>query len=190
MRRARRWVVKRGLTARVLFGAPQVYPVPQGGTIKLYKELVCPLDGFELVLFAVAGADGRAYPLCPYCYSHPPFEGATKVRAPHIVVSSPSSARPSPGLHAVTVGALGSPGVCGSGQRRYAVHQLHTPFMSTLAAAAWSLLVRRVRGRHAGVGPAERSQMVRPLAIEHAQCLSWRNQRNGVRSATQRLQAF
>jgi DNA topoisomerase-3 len=56
-----------------------VYRVPQGGTIKLYKELVCPLDGFELVLFTVDGPDGRAYPLCPYCFSHPPFEGVTKV---------------------------------------------------------------------------------------------------------------
>jgi DNA topoisomerase-3 len=56
-----------------------VYPVPQGGSIKLYKELVCPLDAFELVLFSVGGADGRAYPLCPYCYSHPPFENVAKV---------------------------------------------------------------------------------------------------------------
>jgi hypothetical protein len=28
-----------------------VYNLPQGGAIKLYKEITCPLDGFELVLF-------------------------------------------------------------------------------------------------------------------------------------------
>ena len=43
-----------------------------------YKGLVCPLDGFELLLFSLAGADGKTYPLCPLCYSHPPFEGALK----------------------------------------------------------------------------------------------------------------
>lgn len=37
----------------------QVYPMPQGGNIKLYKELTCPLDGFELVLYSLAGEDGR-----------------------------------------------------------------------------------------------------------------------------------
>jgi DNA topoisomerase III len=33
--------------------------VPQGGTIKLYKGLTCPLDGFELVLFSLSGSDGE-----------------------------------------------------------------------------------------------------------------------------------
>ena len=35
----------------------------------------CPLDNFELVLFSLgntAGQLGKSYPLCPYCYSHPP----------------------------------------------------------------------------------------------------------------------
>lgn len=32
-------------------------PVPQ------YKELVCPLDGFQLLLFSLGGADGKTYPL-------------------------------------------------------------------------------------------------------------------------------
>jgi DNA topoisomerase-3 len=51
------------------------YALPQNGTIKLYKELRCPLDQFELVLFSLgntAAAQGKSYPLCPYCYSHPP----------------------------------------------------------------------------------------------------------------------
>ena len=51
----------------------------QGGAIKLYKGLACPLDGFELVLFSLSGPDGRTYPLCPFCYNNPPFEGASKV---------------------------------------------------------------------------------------------------------------
>ncbi|KAI8468313.1 MAG: DNA topoisomerase [Monoraphidium minutum] len=56
-----------------------VYALPQGGTIKQYKGLACPLDGFELLLFSLAGTDGKTYPLCPLCYSYPPFEGAVKV---------------------------------------------------------------------------------------------------------------
>ncbi len=51
----------------------------QGGAIKLYKSLVCPLDGYELLLFSLSGADGKTYPLCPFCYNSPPFEGVAKV---------------------------------------------------------------------------------------------------------------
>jgi hypothetical protein len=39
-----------------------------------YKGLTCPLDGFELLLFSLAGQDGKTYPLCPLCFSYPPFE--------------------------------------------------------------------------------------------------------------------
>ncbi|XP_058093481.1 DNA topoisomerase 3-beta isoform X2 [Magnolia sinica] len=53
----------------------EVYHLPQRGTIKLYKELVCPLDNFELLLFSLAGPEGKSFPLCPYCYNSPPFEG-------------------------------------------------------------------------------------------------------------------
>lgn len=28
-----------------------------------YKELACPLDGFQLLLFSLGGADGKTYPL-------------------------------------------------------------------------------------------------------------------------------
>ncbi|XXG46925.1 hypothetical protein AAC387_Pa02g1653 [Persea americana] len=52
-----------------------VYYLPQKGTVKLYKELVCPLDNFELLLFSMAGTDGKSFPFCPYCYNSPPFEG-------------------------------------------------------------------------------------------------------------------
>ena len=51
------------------------YSLPQNGTIKLYKELRCPLDQFELLLFSLGNsekAQGKSYPLCPYCYNHPP----------------------------------------------------------------------------------------------------------------------
>lgn len=51
------------------------YSLPQNGTIKLYKEMKCPLDHFELVLFSLgntSGAQGKSYPLCPFCYNHPP----------------------------------------------------------------------------------------------------------------------
>ncbi|KAF9606087.1 hypothetical protein IFM89_023110 [Coptis chinensis] len=53
----------------------EVYNLPQKGTIKLYKELVCPLDNFELLIFSMAGPEGKSFPLCPYCYNNPPFEG-------------------------------------------------------------------------------------------------------------------
>ena len=51
------------------------YKLPQNGTIKLYKELKCPLDNFELLLFSlgnVTGHLGKTYPLCPCCYNTPP----------------------------------------------------------------------------------------------------------------------
>lgn len=51
----------------------------QGAAIKLYKGLACPLDGFELVLCSLSGPDGMTYPLCPFCYNNPPFEGIQKV---------------------------------------------------------------------------------------------------------------
>lgn len=55
------------------------YSLPQNGTIKLYKELRCPLDDFELVLWS-SGSRGKSYPLCPYCYNHPPFRDMKKGR--------------------------------------------------------------------------------------------------------------
>ncbi len=50
--------------------------------MKLYKGLECPLDGYEIVLFSLSGPDGKTYPLCPFCYNNPPFEGAHKVSLP------------------------------------------------------------------------------------------------------------
>ncbi|XP_077457856.1 DNA topoisomerase 3-beta-1 isoform X2 [Stigmatopora argus] len=55
----------------------ETYSLPQNGAIKLYKELRCPLDDFELVLWT-SGTRGKSYPLCPYCYSNPPFRDTKK----------------------------------------------------------------------------------------------------------------
>ncbi|PNT64880.1 hypothetical protein BRADI_4g34290v3 [Brachypodium distachyon] len=57
----------------------EVYYLPQNGTIKLYKEIICPLDGFELLLFSMVGPDAKSFPLCPCCYNSPPFEGIDKL---------------------------------------------------------------------------------------------------------------
>ncbi|CAK7348924.1 unnamed protein product [Dovyalis caffra] len=43
--------------------------------LALYKELTCPLDNFELLIFSMAGPEGKSFPLCPFCYNSPPFEG-------------------------------------------------------------------------------------------------------------------
>lgn len=43
--------------------------------MQLYKELTCPLDNFELLIFSFPGPEGKTFPFCPYCYNSPPFEG-------------------------------------------------------------------------------------------------------------------
>ncbi|KAL8273312.1 hypothetical protein Esti_002813 [Eimeria stiedai] len=43
-------------------------------TLALYKELKCPLDGFELLLSVNSG--GKCFSFCPLCYNDPPFEVA------------------------------------------------------------------------------------------------------------------
>uniref|UniRef100_A0A8C2W7N7 DNA topoisomerase n=1 Tax=Cyclopterus lumpus TaxID=8103 RepID=A0A8C2W7N7_CYCLU len=55
----------------------ETYSLPQNGAIKLYKELRCPLDEFELVLWT-SGSRGKSYPLCPYCFSNTPFRDMKK----------------------------------------------------------------------------------------------------------------
>lgn len=57
----------------------EVYHLPQRGTCKLYKELTCPLDNFELLIFSLPGPEGKSFPLCPYCYNNPPFEGIDRL---------------------------------------------------------------------------------------------------------------
>ncbi|KAK6122903.1 hypothetical protein DH2020_043369 [Rehmannia glutinosa] len=53
----------------------EIYYTPANGTIKLYKELTCPLDNFELLICSMPGPEGKNFPFCPYCYNSPPFEG-------------------------------------------------------------------------------------------------------------------
>ena len=54
------------------------YSVPSG-SIKLYKELECPLDGFQLCIASLSGRDGKHVIFCPQCFNHPPFEDAVRV---------------------------------------------------------------------------------------------------------------
>ncbi|KAL1503141.1 hypothetical protein AB1Y20_011203 [Prymnesium parvum] len=53
----------------------QVWPLPQGGSVKPYKERTCPVCGFGLLLFTISGRRGtqRCYPLCPSCFSRHPL---------------------------------------------------------------------------------------------------------------------
>lgn len=41
------------------------------------QESRCPMDEFEILIWS-AGAKGKSYPLCPYCYNNPPFEEMQK----------------------------------------------------------------------------------------------------------------
>lgn len=50
----------------------ETYSLPQNGNIRLYKELKCPLDDFELLSWSM-GNKGKSFPFCPYCYNNPPF---------------------------------------------------------------------------------------------------------------------
>jgi len=52
----------------------ETYDLPNKTNVKLYKEIRCPLDDFEL-LFCSTGSNGKNYVMCPYCYNHPPFAG-------------------------------------------------------------------------------------------------------------------
>ncbi|XP_026275086.1 DNA topoisomerase 3-beta-1 [Frankliniella occidentalis] len=51
--------------------------LPQNGNIRIYKELRCPLDDFELLSWS-AGSKGRSYPFCPYCFNNAPFRDMKK----------------------------------------------------------------------------------------------------------------
>ncbi|CAG9836094.1 unnamed protein product [Diabrotica balteata] len=55
----------------------ETYSLPQNGTIKLFKELKCPLDDFELLCWTM-GNKGKSFVFCPYCYNNPPFKDMRK----------------------------------------------------------------------------------------------------------------
>ena len=46
-------------------------------SVILFQELKCPLDDFELLSWT-SGVRGKSYPICPYCYNHPPFRSMKK----------------------------------------------------------------------------------------------------------------
>jgi hypothetical protein len=48
-----------------------VYALPQGGAVKQYKGLECPLDGFELVLFSLSGSVSCRFFLYVFCLKAP-----------------------------------------------------------------------------------------------------------------------
>lgn len=56
----------------------ETYNLPQNGNIRIYKELKCPLDDFELLSWST-GTRGKSYTFCPYCYNNPPFRYVTNM---------------------------------------------------------------------------------------------------------------
>ena len=57
-----------------------LYELPIGGVFKQYNGRTCALCGFELLIFTVKGTS-RNFPLCPFCFNHPPYEGSPRVKA-------------------------------------------------------------------------------------------------------------
>lgn len=55
----------------------ETYNLPQSGNIRIYKELKCPLDDFELLSWTM-GNKGKSFTFCPYCYNYPPFNDMKK----------------------------------------------------------------------------------------------------------------
>ena len=55
----------------------ETYNLPQNGNIRIYKELKCPLDDFELLSWS-SGSRGKSYTFCPYCFNNPPFRDMKK----------------------------------------------------------------------------------------------------------------
>ncbi|XP_014227771.1 DNA topoisomerase 3-beta-1 [Trichogramma pretiosum] len=55
----------------------ETYNLPQNGNIRIYKELKCPLDDFELLSYST-GSRGKSYIFCPYCFNNPPFRDMKK----------------------------------------------------------------------------------------------------------------
>lgn len=51
----------------------ETFAVPQNGVIREFQENRCPLDDFQLLTWS-AGAKGKSFTFCPYCYNNPPFQ--------------------------------------------------------------------------------------------------------------------
>ncbi|XP_022920150.1 DNA topoisomerase 3-beta-1 [Onthophagus taurus] len=55
----------------------ETFSLPQNGNVRLFKELKCPLDDFELLSWSM-GNKGKSFVFCPYCYNNPPFNDMKK----------------------------------------------------------------------------------------------------------------
>lgn len=55
----------------------QTYSLPQNGSIKVFKDDKCPLDGFALLQFESANGL-KQFVFCPLCYNTPPYEDMPK----------------------------------------------------------------------------------------------------------------
>ncbi|KAK0089512.1 hypothetical protein PV325_006845 [Microctonus aethiopoides] len=55
----------------------ETYNLPQNGNIRIYKELKCPLDDFELLSWTM-GSQGKSFTFCPYCFNNRPFRDMKK----------------------------------------------------------------------------------------------------------------
>ncbi|KAK7576755.1 hypothetical protein V9T40_013041 [Parthenolecanium corni] len=55
----------------------ETYNLPQNGNIRIFKELRCPVDDFELLTWS-SGSRGKSFPLCPSCYNDPPYPDMKK----------------------------------------------------------------------------------------------------------------
>ncbi|XP_022705600.1 DNA topoisomerase 3-beta-1-like isoform X2 [Varroa jacobsoni] len=51
--------------------------LPQNGGVRMFRELKCPLDEYELLQWS-GGIRCKSFIFCPYCYNHPPFRDTKK----------------------------------------------------------------------------------------------------------------
>ena len=99
----------------------EMWLLPLGGSFKAYNERRCPLCDFELLLFTVSGrgrgSSTRAYPLCPYCYNHPPIGEKSPAAAVDEAPGTRCSRCPHPEEHPI----VSELSVCTCPRRRYRV---------------------------------------------------------------------
>ena len=55
----------------------QTYSLPQNGSIQVFKDDRCPLDGFSLLQYESANGL-KQFVFCPLCYNTPPYEDMPK----------------------------------------------------------------------------------------------------------------
>ncbi|XP_067144334.1 DNA topoisomerase 3-beta-1 isoform X1 [Centruroides vittatus] len=56
----------------------ETHSIPQNGSVRVYRELKCPLDDFELLQWS-GGSKGKSFVFCPYCFNHSPFRDMRKL---------------------------------------------------------------------------------------------------------------